>query len=189
MELREQKNILRRQLLEQAAGLEQAYCRRADREITSRLFLLPEYKKAEVLFCFMGTEGEIDTRTLILDALKLGKRVGVPKCTGKGVMEVREIKGLWNLEPGKYGIMEPDVGCPLIVPEEIDLCLIPCLSASLKGARLGYGGGYYDRYLPFVKGTKAVLCRQRMMCQEIPREGHDVGMDMVVSENGVVQCR
>jgi 5-formyltetrahydrofolate cyclo-ligase len=74
MELREQKNILRRQLLEQAAGLEQAYCRRADREITSRLFLLPEYKKAEVLFCFVGTEREIDTRPLILDALKLGKR-------------------------------------------------------------------------------------------------------------------
>ena len=84
MELREQKNILRRQLLEQAAGLEQAYCRRADREITSRLFLLPEYKKAEVLFCFVGTEREIDTRPLILDALKLGKRVGVPKCTGNG---------------------------------------------------------------------------------------------------------
>ncbi len=187
MELREQKKILRRQLLEQAAGLEREYCERADREIASRLFLMPEYRKAEVLFCFAGTEREIDTRPVILNALKQGKRVGVPKCVGKGIMEVREIKGLWNLEPGKYGIMEPASDCPLIIPEEIDLCLIPCLSASVQGVRLGYGGGYYDRYLPFVRGTKAVLCRRRMMCQELPGEEHDVGMDMVVSEDGAVR--
>mgnify|MGYP000441255458 CR=1 FL=1 len=78
-----------------------------------------------------------------------------------------------------------------ISPKEIDLALIPCLSCSRDGRRLGYGGGYYDRYLNQVKGTLAVLCRTVLMCDEIPTENHDKNMDFVICEEGIlnIHCK
>ena len=78
-----------------------------------------------------------------------------------------------------------------IPPKEIDLALIPCLSCGRDGHRLGYGGGYYDRYLNQVKGTLAVLCRRVLMCDEIPIEDHDKNMDFVICEEGIlnIHCK
>ena len=80
--------------------------------------------------------------------------MGVPKCISKGIMEVYKIRSFDDLEPGKYGILEPKEGCEKISPKAIHLALIPCLSCSMKGERLGYGGGYYDRYLQQITGTR-----------------------------------
>ena len=93
--------------------------------------------------------------------------MGVPKCISKGIMEVYKIRSFDDLEPGKYGILEPKEGCEKISPKAIHLALIPCLSCSMKGERLGYGGGYYDRYLQQITGTQAVLCRTALMCDEL----------------------
>lgn len=188
MDQAEEKRRLRRELKQAAADLGEEYCERADREIYSRILSMAEYEKAHTVFCFAGTEREIDTVPVLLDALKRGKRLGLPKCISKGIMEVYEIRSLQDLKPGSYGILEPDSGCAFINPDDIDLSLIPCLSAGPDGKRLGYGGGYYDRYLGQVSGTKAVLCRGRMMRQNLPTEEHDVPVDMVVSETGIFVC-
>lgn len=139
----------------------------------------------------MGTEDEINTKPIIEDILKRGKRAGVPKCISKGIMEVYEIHSMDDLAPGKYGILEPVDTCEKISPKEIDLALIPCLSCGRDGHRLGYGGGYYDRYLNQVKGTLAVLCRRALMCDEIPTEDHDKNMDFVICEEGIlnIHCK
>ena len=146
---------------------------------------LPEFEQAGTLFCFVGTSGEIDTAPILEEALRLGKRVGVPRCIARGVMEVGEIRSLQDLEPGKYGILEPGVHAPVIQPEEISLAIVPCMSCSHDGRRLGYGGGYYDRYLDRTRAAKAVICRERVMRHDIPVEPHDQIMDMVISEDGV----
>lgn len=89
------------------------------------------------------------------------------------------------MEAGKYGIMEPGAHAPVIQAEEINLAIVPCMSCSHDGRRLGYGGGYYDRYLGRTRAVKAVICRERIMRADIPVEPHDQMMDMVISEKGV----
>ena len=113
----------------------------------------------------------------------------MPLCVAKGVMEARQIRSLENLVPGKYGILEPGPDCPLVAPEALDLALVPCSTGSRSGRRLGYGGGYYDRFLPRTTCPKALLCRGRLVREDIPTEDHDQLMDFLVTEEGLTSCR
>lgn len=187
MESDVKKKELRRELRAAVAALEEAYAEAADRQIFRYVTGLREYGKAGAMFCFVGTRDEINTTPILEDALRQGKRIGVPKCAAKGIMQVREIRSLEELGPGKYGILEPGPDAPVIQPEEIDLAIVPCMSCSHDGRRLGYGGGYYDRYLEQSRAVKAVICRERIMREDIPVEPHDQVMDMVISEEGVIR--
>ncbi len=178
------KQELRKLMQLQVSGLSQEYCIQADRAICQTVTGLDEYHEARTVFIFVGTKEEINTRPIITDALKQGKRVAVPKCISKGVMEACLIDSLDNLEAGSYGIQEPGNDAVRVQPEEIDLAVIPCCTCSHTGKRLGYGGGYYDRYLGRVEGMKAVICRERIMRDDIPVEEHDQAVDMVISEGG-----
>lgn len=188
--LKSRKRELRRQVRESVAVLDPDYCREADRRILEHIVSLPEYGQAETVFCYVGRCDEIDTLPVIERMIREGKRVGVPVCVAKGIMEVREIRGREDLEDGQYGILEPGQSCPVIHPGEIDLALVPCMTCTREGVRLGYGGGYYDRYLSqeTVRFAKAVLCRGRMMSEEIPVDEHDAKMDIVISEEGIFRA-
>ena len=185
MDLEERKKALRQEIKAAAAALDEGYTKEADLQIFRHVAGLPEYEQAGTLFCFVGTSSEIDTAPILEEALRQGKRVSVPKCTARGIMEVREIRSLRDLEAGKYGILEPEAHAPVIQPEEINLAIVPCMSCSYDGRRLGYGGGYYDRYLVRTRAVKAVICRDRIMRDDIPVEEHDQAVDMVISEAGI----
>lgn len=188
MNTAEEKRRLRMELKRALSDLKEEDCRSADREIALRILSMEEYQQAHTVFCFAGTRQEIDTVPVLLDALRREKRLALPRCIAKGIMEAYEIHSLEDLEPGSYGILEPKSGCMRISPKEIDLSLIPCLSASPDGRRLGYGGGYYDRYMAGALGVKAALCREDMMQKELPAEEHDQRMDLVVSEERIYRC-
>lgn len=189
MTKREEKKRLRRLLLEQIRALPPAYCRRADEAIYRHVVSLPAYQTARTICAYVGMDCEINTKPLIERMLADGKRVGVPLCVGKGVMEMREIGGLDELQAGTWGILEPAPEAPLLRPEEIDLGLIPCVSGNEAGQRLGYGGGFYDAYLAKAPFLRVLLCRKAMMTAPIPMEPHDAAMDIVVSEDGAAYCR
>lgn len=182
-----QKQLLRRQIKEKIACLDSDYCHQADKQIRQRILNWEWFQKAETIFCFVGTAREIHTKPLIQAALDQGKRTAVPKCISKGIMEARQIHSLKELTYGSYGIEEPGEGSKIIEPEEISLALVPCLTCSEDGRRLGYGGGFYDRYLNSVTGIHAVLCRGRLMEAEIPWEAHDRLMDVVIREEGILE--
>ena len=74
---------------------------------------------------------------------------------------------------------------PLITPEEIELCLVPCMTCNHNGERLGYGGGFYDRFLARTTCPKMMLCREKVMTENIPTEPHDLIMEHVISEAGI----
>ena len=144
------------------------------------------------IFCYVSTEKEINTIPLLQEILDSGKRLGVPKCTGKGIMDAYEIQNLEQLKIGSYGILEPGEECDIILdPTEIQFAIIPCISCNRKGERLGHGGGFYDRYLEKMPEDceKAILCRESLMCDEIPTEEHDERMDLVISENGIIRIK
>jgi len=182
VDIKEEKKQLRNEVMKRIGELSKEYILEADRKIHKKITNLKEYKEANTIFCFVNTENEINTRDIIENALKCGKRVGVPKCIGKGIMEVYEIKGYSSLNNGKYGILEPKVGCPLIKPEEIDLAIIPCVSCDREGYRLGYGGGFYDRYLANANFSTVVICREKILCDYIPRDDYDIKIDIVITD-------
>ena len=127
--------------------------------------------------------------------LPLGDPVGedqtlaVPLCLPeKGMMEARRIEGLGDLVSGRYGILAPRLDCPVVAPESFDLAVVPCCTGNARGQRLGYGGGYYDRYLPRTSCPTMLLCRHQLEREDIPAEEHDILMDYFVTERGIVEC-
>lgn len=182
------KQALREQLAARVKNLSSTYCREADESICRLVIHSDAYEKARTVFCYVGTEREIDTMRLIHIMMRDGKKVAVPLCTDKGHMEARRIEGMGDLVSGKYGILAPRLQCPVVLPEELDLVIVPCCTGNARGERLGYGGGYYDRYLPRTKCPTFLLCRHQLEREEIPTEEHDVLLDYFITERGVVEC-
>ncbi|MDR1042478.1 MAG: 5-formyltetrahydrofolate cyclo-ligase [Clostridiales Family XIII bacterium] len=179
------KSIFRKEMLAKRAALESSARAEADRNILAALTSLPEYLAADMIFCYVSMADEPDTRALIEDALARGKRVCVPLCVSMGVMQAREISGQDDLTAGKYDIPEPKEGCPSVAPEEIGLIVVPCVCCDRDGYRLGYGGGFYDRWLEKRSAPAAVLCFEHMIVPSVPREQHDQRADILITDVGV----
>ena len=193
MDKKQQRIIMK----EKRKNLQREYCRWADEKICRNILTLKEFAEADTVFCFVSTEEEIDTRLIFKEAWKTGKRVVVPRCEGKGHMEAYEIHSFSELAEGSYGILEPGKNCKMISPDEIWFAVVPCLSCSSDGWRLGYGGGFYDRYFSRAESmraaskendcagkrmVKAAICREQLLEEDICREEHDIRMDIVVTE-------
>ena len=183
------KQELRKQIATEVKALSGEYCERADAAICEAVRASELYQKAQTIFCYIGTDREIDTKALLLAALADGKRLALPLCVGKGIMEARQIRSLGDLVNGKYDIPAPGLECPVIEPEAFDLVIVPCSTGNHKGQRLGYGGGFYDRYLGKTNAPKVLLCRKELVKDDIPVEEHDLIMDYLVTEDGLHDCK
>ena len=183
------KQELRKRVAGKVKNLSPVYCREADAAICRGVLQSEAYRQAKVLLCYVGSEREINTSALLHAALRDGKVLALPLCVEKGVMEARQIAGLGDLVSGKYGILAPKLTCPVVEPEALELVVVPCAAGNERGERLGYGGGDYDRYLPRVSCPTMLLCRRHLLTDEIPLEEHDLRMDYLVTEWGVVSCK
>ena len=183
----EEKQRLRRVIRELERQLSPRYKAESSRAIAAHLLAMPEYQEAGTVFCFVGTDREIDTRPILEDILAAGKRLCVPLCTGKGIMELRQVTDLRQLTPGVYGILEPPADAPLVAVDEVDFAVLPCLTCNHLGQRLGRGGGYYDRFLAHYRGGTVLLCREKLIREEIPLEPHDYPVPWVLTEWGLYE--
>ncbi len=180
------KPALRKQLLEARKTFSRETRRAMEEGIFTQLAALEVYRQAKTIFLYCSTPEEVGTGLLMADALRTGKRVCVPLCTDAyGVMEAREIPDVSALSPGRFGILEPPHDAPVVLPEEICLCIVPCLAADRAGFRLGYGGGYYDRFLRGTQAKKAVLCAECCLFDALPVGKHDMRCNIVVTERQV----
>jgi 5-formyltetrahydrofolate cyclo-ligase len=177
-----EKSEFRKKMLAERAAIPPAIRAGANRNIKDAVTSLPEYLSAETIFCYVSTENEPDTDALFEDAWGRGKRVCVPRCVSMGVMHAHGIGGTGDLVPGKYDIPEPKENCPAIPPEGIDLIIVPCVCCDRDGYRLGYGGGFYDRWLENRRAPAVVLCFEKMIRPSVPRELHDQRADIVVTD-------
>ena len=112
MTRQEEKQRLRRTMRALERQLSEKYKAASSSAICAHLLAMPEYQAAGTVFCFVGSEREIDTRPILEDALAAGKRLCVPLCTGPGIMELRQVTALDQLVPGAYGIPEPPAAAP-----------------------------------------------------------------------------
>ena len=187
MTKQEEKQRLRRTMRALERQLSDKYKAASSRSICAHLLAMPEYQAASAVFCFVGTDHEIDTRPILAHALAAGKRLSVPRCTGPGIMELRQLRSLEELSPGAYGIPEPPESAPVMNPDDVDLAILPCLTCSHLGQRLGPGGGYYDRFLSNYRGGTVLLCREKLIREESPLEPHDYPIPWVLTETGLYE--
>lgn len=158
----------------------------SDALIVSRLLALTEYRNAVNIFCYASRNGEIDTDPIIENALNSTKTVSLPRIISKNIMEAKAISDLNQLQLSSFGIREPRASAPTTPPQNIDMAIIPCLSCDIEGHRLGYGGGYYDRYLANTTCYKVALCRERSLAMLLPHDETDIRMDFVITEKRIV---
>lgn len=183
------KKKIREQILRKRDAINPQEKEILDHKIFKNLINSSFYCKASTIFTFVSFKSEVDTHKLINQAIKDGKIVGVPKIKSKEKgIEVFEIKSLKNLEKGYFGILEPKGNCPIIIPpEDINLALIPGLAFDLKGGRVGYGGGYYDRYLAKVnkKTAKLALGYHFQLLGNVPVDDHDIRINGIITDEGI----
>lgn len=187
MTRKEEKQQLRQAIRAAEQALPERYRAQSSAAICGRLSAMPEYLAADTVFCFVGTAREIDTTAFLTDALRRGKRLCVPLCVGEGLMELRQIAGLDQLRAGAYGILEPFGEAPLISMDEVDFAVVPCLTCDYNGRRLGQGGGYYDRFLSKYRSAAVLVCRERLIREELPTEPHDCFIPWVMTERGLYE--
>jgi len=182
-ELVTRKRALRKELNQRQCSLSNEYKELASIEIARRAFESKEYQEAGTIFIYCGTSNEVDTSIIIKDALKKGKHVALPKTLSLGIMDALEIESMEDLIPERHGILEPKEGSRKIQPEEIDLALIPCLGFSRDGYRIGYGGGFYDRFLPKGDFTKIIIAFEKMSVEDMPIGSFDHKVDKTITES------
>ena len=184
-----EKQAARRMAKECLSRLSEADFRRIGARIAKQVFAHPLYKNAHSVFCFVGTGREIDTEPILTRVLSDGKTLLVPRCEENGGMTARRITDLSELSKGRFGIPEPGADAPAADKDQIDLVLLPCLAASPCGARLGRGGGYYDRFLADFPSDTLILCPQALLFDSLPEDAWDRRADGVITENGVITSR
>lgn len=182
--IRELKKNLRAQYRKSRERLDPKKKAGMDSAILERILSLREYSGSRVLFTYVSKQIEVDTFGLIRTALAGGKRVGVPLCLPEICgMNFYEIRSTDSLREGTYGVLEPEP-CPdgLLLQEQGGLCVVPGLSFDSQGYRLGYGKGYYDRFLADFTGITVGLCYSDCVRWNLPHGFYDRPIDILITE-------
>ena len=176
-ELREQSKAFRREMSPELK-------RHHDEAIRARVTGLWQYRSCKTLLTYVSTAIEVDTRRIIERALADGKQVAVPRCVpGTRDMEFYLIRGLDELEPGTFGVLEPRPDPARLVKDfSSGLCLIPALCYDWHGYRLGYGKGYYDRFLANFGGHMVGICYSECVRRKLPHGRFDRPAELLVTE-------
>jgi 5-formyltetrahydrofolate cyclo-ligase len=180
------KEILRKQYLERREAISSKIVIEKSKKIKKLLFSLPEYKKAKTVLFYVSTGNEVSTIEMIKAALK-EKVVAVPKTNKKNKnLIISKIKSFSELKEGAFGILEP-AKINKIGIKDIDLIIVPGVAFDSACARIGHGGGYYDRLLYKTKAPKIGLAFEAQIAKKIPCEKHDVRVDKVITEKRVIE--
>lgn len=146
----------------------------------------PAWQSAESVFCFVGALHEPDTMPILQGALSAGKQLLVPRIAGPGQMQLVPLQSLGQLQLGAFGILEPPQALPAIpAGSGVQLAVLPCLAAARSGARLGHGGGYYDRFLANYSGRRLILCPEALLAQSLPTGPLDEPAQAVLTEKAL----
>jgi len=180
------KHSLRQMFLQKRKETEPELRHRWSQQIEKHVLDFVREHNFQCVMVYAAYRDEVETESLIRKMLENGVTVALPKCYEKGQMSAYRIKEFGELSPGKFGILEPPEEW-LMEPSAFDLVLVPGCAFGHDGSRLGYGGGFYDRYLPKCTQAKAVgLSYEMSVVDELPTEKLDILMDAVITENGVV---
>lgn len=184
--IKEEKNRLREQYKKLRAEISPEERAALDKKICDSFTALASFRYANVILMYAPLEGEIDILPIAREALKRGKKVAFPLCnTEDHTMTYHYVESLDELESGSYSILEPSADAPKFNGESPSICLVPGIVFDKAGYRVGYGKGYYDRFLNSYDGACVGLVYSKFIIDSVPRGRFDVAVSVLVSENRV----
>ena len=187
------KQTLKQLILQKRDRLSKKESNKKRIEIKNRLYSLPEFKKAKNILFYVSFNNEVDTHEIIKELLKnKEKNIIIPFVKKNNpILQLSKLHDFNELEPRTFGILEPKENVIReFNPEKLDLIIIPGLVFFKDGHRIGYGYGYYDRFLKALKKkpVKIGLAFDFQIAEKIPHEKHDVPMDMIITDKEVINC-
>ncbi len=180
------KQKIRKAILEERNKLTEKDIKEKSKQIKSKLFSLPEFKKAKTVMLFASFGTEVFTHDMIKEALK-HKQVAVPVVKGDNLIASKIIDFNDLNKKSKFGILEPSKIKEVDI-NEIDLVIVPGVAFDCAGYRIGYGKGYYDKFLNDFEKEKVALAFELQIQKELPNEDHDVVVDKIVTEKRIIRC-
>ena len=189
---------MRRRYGERRSELSSAERNAAEAAIYESLFSLPAWREATVICGYISVRGELDTAPILRRAASEGKTVALPvtitdASEGRMIFRALPDGNFDRLTPARFGIPEPDEGCPAVSPADLSgaLILVPALAFDREGYRLGYGGGYYDRFLlglleENVPVTTVGLAFSACVTESLPRNSYDIPVQIILDERRII---
>jgi 5-formyltetrahydrofolate cyclo-ligase len=181
-----ERESLRSFLLEKRDNTSFDFMKIASEKIQKRLKKINSYRDAQKIGVYYPIGSEILTQDIIQELLSNGKDVFLPKVMGKN-MEFRKIIDFSSIEKGSFDIMEPKDDCE--IDNDLDVVLVPTVGISPSGVRLGYGHGFYDRYLAEHKSVTISLTMEKQIIKKIPKSEHDIMIDWIITEDRIVDTQ
>ena len=161
-------------------------------KITNKLLASSNYISAKTIMCFISFSDEVDTHDFIKRAIKDGKKIVVPITFPKThELKPSRVEDFNELEPGYYNILTPKKEFERFTdPKEIDLVITPGVAFRKDGYRVGYGGGYYDRFLSKIPDTTTIaICFDLQIVDDLPIDNYDIPVDYIYTEKNIVTCK
>lgn len=182
--LRAESKLYRNRLSEQEKRL-------LDSKISNRFFNTWQYRDCKVLLTYVSTAIEVDTHAIIARALSDKKRVAVPKCIDNTrLMDFYFINGFDDLESGFMGVLEPvPERCEKLTDFSDGLCIVPALMFDEYGYRLGYGKGYYDRFLSNFCGETLGICYNSCIKEKLPHGKFDKCVEKIITQSKMITAK
>ncbi|MBQ8140512.1 MAG: 5-formyltetrahydrofolate cyclo-ligase [Clostridia bacterium] len=183
--VKELKNALREKYKLCRRNISPRKKKELDEAICGEIISLSCFRLSDTVLAYYPIGSEIDVIPVALEALKKGKKVAFPLCdTETCTMTYKYVNDLSELVSGSYSIHEPLPSAPDFSGGENVLCLVPALAFDKDGFRLGYGKGYYDRFLKSFRGTSLGAVYHELLTDTLPRGYHDIAADVLVTERG-----
>lgn len=182
------KRAVRRAMRARRMALTECARAQAAQDVAGRILAWPVYRAARTVFAYVAARGELDLGPVLCDALASGRTLLLPRCEADGAMTARRVQTLDELAPGTWGLDEPGPDAPVCAPGRIDLALVPGVAFGRDGVRVGQGGGYYDRYLPGLRGVAAGVGYDFQIVDGLQASAHDVPVAFVVTPGGIIRC-
>ena len=190
--MQDSKIEVRKSCLKQRAALGEKERTKKSLVIQQRLQDLPEFQKAQAVMLFLNFRDEVETTALAEATIACKKKLILPRCAPQGILLALGVRDLAvDLEPGAWGIREPKLSNEKVEPSVIDLIIVPGAGFDLQGNRLGYGGGYYDRFFMLINPLtpRVALGFECQVISHVPVDKHDVKMSMLITEKAVYDFR
>jgi len=185
------KQTLKQEVSQKREHLTKEQIKEKDLKIKNTLYSLNEFKKAKNIAFYVSVNHEVDTHNIIKELLTK-KTIIVPYLVKNNpILQLSEIYNFNDLEPKSFGILEPkEYFIKQFDPKKIDMIIIPAIVFDLTGHRIGYGYGYYDRFLRTLDNVKKIgLAYKLQIVDKIPEEQHDIPVDVIITEDKIIDCK